>query len=62
VVPDTDELIRTGLGGLLHAWLPFAGALLLASPLIGAGLRMTRTAWGTGLAGAALLVATFLAL
>ncbi|MYV57426.1 hypothetical protein [Streptomyces sp. SID3212] len=62
VKPDTDEVVRTGLGGQLHAWLPFGGALLLASPLIGAGLRMTRTAWVTGLAGLALLLATFLAL
>lgn len=62
VKPDTDQLVRTGTAGLLHAWLPLGGALLLASPLIGAGLRLPRTAWGTGLAGVALLVATFLAL
>ncbi|MEU0280318.1 hypothetical protein ACIOGX_18785 [Streptomyces sp. NPDC088147] len=62
VKPGTDDLVRTGVAGLLYAWVPLGGALLLASLVIGGGLRMTRTAWGTALAGAALLLATFFAL
>lgn len=62
VKPDTTEAVRTGWAGGLHAWLPLGGALLLASLVIGGGLRWTRLAWGTGAAGGALLVAAFLAL
>ncbi|MFF2062045.1 hypothetical protein ACFVWZ_09645 [Streptomyces sp. NPDC058200] len=62
VRPDSDELVRTGTTGLLYAWVPLGGALLLASLVIGGGLRLTRVAWGTALAGAALLLAAFFAL
>ncbi|WP_328888645.1 hypothetical protein [Streptomyces sp. NBC_00316] len=62
VKPGTDVVVRTGLPGFLHAWVPLGGALLLAALVIGGGLRLTRTAWGTGIAGAVLLVATFIAL
>ncbi|WP_432005402.1 hypothetical protein [Streptomyces parvus] len=62
VKPGSDAVVRTGLPGFLHAWVPLAGALLLAAFVIGGGLRMARTAWGVGTAGAALLVATFVAL
>ncbi|MEU2428022.1 MULTISPECIES: hypothetical protein [unclassified Streptomyces] len=62
VKPGTDELVRTGWAGALHAWLPFGGALLLAALVIGGGLRMTRTAWATAAAGGALLVGAFFAL
>ncbi|MFJ9028921.1 hypothetical protein ACIRQP_10415 [Streptomyces sp. NPDC102274] len=62
VKPGTDELVRSDAAGLLYAWVPLGGALLLASLVVGGGLRMTRTAWGTALAGAALLLATFFAL
>ncbi|QXQ97360.1 hypothetical protein [Streptomyces sp. WY228] len=62
VKPGTDAVVRTGLPGFLHAWVPLGGALVLAAFVIGGGLRLTRTAWGTGTAGAALLVATFVAL
>ncbi|MET7759134.1 hypothetical protein ABZT27_31175 [Streptomyces sp. NPDC005389] len=62
VKPGTDEGVRTGWGGGLHAWLPLGGALLLAAPLIGGGLRLPRTAWSMAGAGAALLVAAFFAL
>ncbi|MDQ0795912.1 hypothetical protein [Streptomyces sp. B1I3] len=62
VKPGTGEVVRTGAPGFLHAWLPFGGALVLAALLIGGGLRMPRTAWGAGIAGAALLAATFVAL
>ncbi|MEV0040872.1 MULTISPECIES: hypothetical protein [unclassified Streptomyces] len=61
VKPDTDELVRTGTPGLLYAWVPLGGALLLASLIVGGGLRLTRTAWGTALAGVALLLAAFFA-
>ncbi|MCQ4080530.1 hypothetical protein NGB36_07920 [Streptomyces sp. RB6PN25] len=59
VVPGTDDVVRTGPDGILHAWVPFAGALLLASLVIAFGLRMRRTAVGAGLVGAALLAAAF---
>ncbi|WP_455359031.1 hypothetical protein [Streptomyces sp. SYSU K21746] len=62
VKPGTDEVVRTGPAGTLHAWVPFGGALLLASLVIAGGLRLPRTAWTTALTGTALLTATFLAL
>ncbi|PJE97078.1 hypothetical protein CUT44_11765 [Streptomyces carminius] len=57
--PGTGEVLRTGLPGILHAWLPFAGALLLASLVIAGGLHMRRTAWASGLLGLALVGAAF---
>ncbi|MET9653143.1 hypothetical protein ABZZ44_23120 [Streptomyces sp. NPDC006460] len=62
VKPGTEEAVRTGWGGGLHAWLPLGGALLLAAPVVGGGLRMTRTAWSLAGAGAALLLGAFFAL
>ncbi|MFE2764132.1 hypothetical protein [Streptomyces halstedii] len=62
VKPGTGEVVRTGVPGFLHAWVPLGGALVLASLLLAGGLRLTRTAWGTGAAGAVLLAATFFAL
>ncbi|WP_418957485.1 hypothetical protein [Streptomyces tritici] len=62
VKPGTDEAVRTGWAGGLHAWLPLGGALLLASLVIGGGLRMTRTAWSSAALGGALLLGTFFAL
>jgi hypothetical protein len=62
VKPGTDEVIRTGAAGLLHAWVPLGGALLLASLVIGGGMRLRRTAWTAGVAGGVLLLAAFLAL
>ncbi|MFF1509177.1 hypothetical protein [Streptomyces sp. NPDC058326] len=62
VKPGTGEGVRTGWGGGLHAWLPLGGALLLAAPLIGGGLRLPRVAWSAAGAGGALLVAAFLTL
>ncbi|MEU4063736.1 hypothetical protein AB0F25_15095 [Streptomyces wedmorensis] len=62
VKPGTDEGVRTGWGGGLHAWLPLGGAFLLAAPLIGGGLRLPRTAWSLAGAGGAVLVAAFVAL
>lgn len=62
VKPGTGDVVRTGTPGLLHAWVPLGGALVLAAPVIGGGMRLTRTAWGAGIAGAVLLTATFVAL
>jgi hypothetical protein len=62
VKPGTDEAVRTGMAGALYAWVPLGGALVLAAFVIGGGLRLSRTAWGTGLSGAALLLAAFVAL
>ncbi|OKJ70404.1 hypothetical protein [Streptomyces sp. CB02460] len=62
VKPGTDEVVRTGTPGFLYAWVPLGGALVLAALVIGGGLRLTRTAWGTGIAGGVLLVAAFIAL
>lgn len=62
VEPSSDRAVRTGPGGILYAWAPLGGALLLASLVVAGGLRMRRTAWGVGLAGAALLVAAFVTL
>ncbi|WP_028810872.1 hypothetical protein [Streptomyces flavidovirens] len=60
--PGTTEAVRTGPGGLLHAWAPLGGALLLAALVIAGGLRLTRLAWASALAGGALLGAAFIAL
>ena len=60
--PGTGEAVRTGPAGGLYAWVPLGGALLLAAPVIGGGLRLTRIAWGVAGAGGALLLASFLAL
>ncbi|MFF9687368.1 hypothetical protein [Streptomyces sp. NPDC014623] len=62
VKPGSGDVVRTGTAGFLHAWVPLGGALVLAAPVIGGGMRLTRTAWGAGIAGAALLTATFVAL
>ncbi|MFJ7903407.1 hypothetical protein ACIQ6V_23435 [Streptomyces sp. NPDC096198] len=55
VKPDSDEVVRTGPGGVLYAWIPLAGALLLASVVVAGGLRATRTAWVMAGAGVAFL-------
>ncbi|MFD9422497.1 MULTISPECIES: hypothetical protein [unclassified Streptomyces] len=62
VKPGTDDAVRAGTPGFLHAWMPLGGSLLLAALIVGGGMRLTRTAWGCGLAGTVLLVATFVAL
>ncbi|MFE5791014.1 hypothetical protein ACFQ8C_00405 [Streptomyces sp. NPDC056503] len=62
VKPGTDEGVRAGWGGGLHAWLPLGGALVLAAPLVAGGLRLRRTAWSLAGAGAALWVAAFVTL
>ncbi|MEV4946610.1 hypothetical protein [Streptomyces sp. NPDC053755] len=62
VKPGTEEAVRTGWGGGLHSWLPLGGALLLAAPVVGGGLRMTRTAWSVAGLGGAVLLGAFFAL
>lgn len=57
--PGTDVAVRAGVSGVLLAWLPLGGALLLASVVIAGGMRMPRSAWVLGLAGAGLLTAAF---
>ncbi|WUV84692.1 hypothetical protein OG552_13840 [Streptomyces sp. NBC_01476] len=60
--PGTDTGVRAGFGGLLFAWVPFGGALLLAALVVAAGLRTSRIAWGLATAGAVLLGGAFLTL
>lgn len=60
--PGTRDAVRTGVPGLLYAWVPLGGALLLASVLLAGGLRLYRAAWAVGLAGAGLLGAAFVVL
>ncbi|MFG3287131.1 hypothetical protein [Streptomyces sp. NPDC048111] len=60
--PGTQDAVRSGAAGLLYAWLPLAGALLLAALVIGGGVRMGRVGWGVGVVGAVVMAATFLAL
>ncbi len=62
VKPGTTQAVRTGSAGILHAWVPFAGALLLAALVVAGGMRLRRTAWVMGLLGAVLLGAAFAAL
>ncbi|MGW5127668.1 hypothetical protein ACWEQ7_27205 [Streptomyces sp. NPDC004069] len=62
VKPGTDEVLRSGPSGILYAWAPLGGALLLASVVVAGGLRQTRAAWVLAGSGIALLTAAFLAL
>ncbi|MFH8221687.1 hypothetical protein ACH4C2_16920 [Streptomyces sp. NPDC018057] len=62
VKPGTDEVLRTGPAGILYAWAPLGGALLLASVVVAGGLRRARAAWVLAGAGIALLTAAFVAL
>jgi hypothetical protein len=62
VKPGTARAVRTGPAGILHAWVPFAGSLLLAALVVAGGMRLRRTAWVMGLVGAVLLGAAFAAL
>ncbi|MFE7841019.1 hypothetical protein ACFU53_34665 [Streptomyces sp. NPDC057474] len=62
VKPGSSDVVRTGPAGLLHAWVPLGGALLLASVVVAGGLRMVRSAWMLGGAGIALITAAWVAL
>lgn len=59
VRPGTNEAVRTGPGGVLYAWLPLGGALLLASLVVAGGLRMRRTAVGMGAVGGLTMAAAW---
>ncbi|MFD9001943.1 hypothetical protein ACFV0T_13375 [Streptomyces sp. NPDC059582] len=61
VKPDGDEVVRSGPAGVLYAWVPLGGALLLASVVVAGGLRRTRVAWVMAGAGALLLTTAFVA-
>lgn len=60
VKPGTDQVLRSGPAGILHAWAPLGGALLLASVVVAGGLRRPRTAWVLAGSGVALLTAASL--
>ncbi|MGV9251851.1 hypothetical protein [Streptomyces sp. NPDC003697] len=62
VKPGTDEVVRSGPAGILYAWAPLGGALLLASVVVAGGLRRTRAAWVLAGAGVALLTGAFVTL
>lgn len=57
--PGGDEAVRSGPAGVLYAWVPLGGALLLASVVVAGGLLRTRAAWVLALSGVALLTAAF---
>ncbi|MGY0486055.1 hypothetical protein [Streptomyces sp. WG-D5] len=59
--PGTREAVRAGASGFFHAWIPFGGALLLAAPLLAAGIRNRRLTWLAAGAGGAVLTAAFVA-
>lgn len=59
--PGGGDAVRSGPAGVLLAWVPLGGALLLASVVVAGGMRLVRPAWVLGLAGAGLLTAAFLA-
>ncbi|MEV7785081.1 hypothetical protein AB0O72_06710 [Streptomyces sp. NPDC088106] len=58
--PGGAEGVRSGPAGILYAWVPLGGALLLASVVVAGGLLRTRVAWVMASSGAALLTAAFL--
>ncbi|MGW1890252.1 hypothetical protein ACWCP6_08260 [Streptomyces sp. NPDC002004] len=60
--PGTTDAVRTGFSGLLRAWVPLGGGLLLASVVVAGGLRARRTAWALALSGLALVTAAFVTL
>ncbi|UGY91852.1 hypothetical protein [Streptomyces gobiensis] len=62
VRPGTDDVVRTGVPGILYAWVPLGGAMLLAALVLAGGLRMRRTGWVLGLLGAGLMGAAFITL
>lgn len=61
VKPDGDEVVRSGPAGVLYAWVPMGGALLLASVVVAGGLGRARAGWVLAGSGVALLTAAFLA-
>ncbi|MEU9217900.1 hypothetical protein AB0D47_15325 [Streptomyces sp. NPDC048376] len=59
--PGSGDAVRSGPAGILYAWVPLGGALLLASVVVAGGLRRTRAGWLMAGAGVALLTAVFVA-
>lgn len=59
VKPGSADVVRSGPAGVLYAWVPMGGALLLASVVVAGGLRRTRLAWVLAGSGIALLTAAF---
>ncbi|MEU8588320.1 hypothetical protein AB0C59_15175 [Streptomyces sp. NPDC048664] len=57
--PGSDEVVRSGPAGVLYAWIPLGGALLLASVVVAGGLRLARAAWLLAGAGILLLTSAF---
>ncbi|SDN87821.1 hypothetical protein [Actinacidiphila guanduensis] len=60
--PDSDTGIRSGTGGLIFAFLPLAGALLLAALVVALGLRLPQVAGGLAVAGGVLMAGAFFTL
>ncbi|WP_443047029.1 hypothetical protein [Streptomyces sp. NBC_00267] len=61
IKPGSDEVVRSGPAGVLYAWVPFGGALLLASVVVAGGLGRVRAGWVLAGSGLALLTAAFVA-
>lgn len=59
VKPGSDEVVRSGPAGILYAWVPFGGALLLAAVVVAGGLGRTRAGWVMAGSGVVLLTAAF---
>ncbi|MGW6904929.1 MULTISPECIES: hypothetical protein [unclassified Streptomyces] len=59
IKPGSDDVVRSGPAGILYAWVPLGGALLLTSVVVAGGLRRTRVAWVLAGSGVALLTAAF---
>ncbi|WP_055695437.1 hypothetical protein [Streptomyces prasinopilosus] len=58
--PGGIEAVRSGPAGVLYAWVPLGGALMLASVVVAGGLLRTRVAWAMGWSGVALVTVAFL--
>ncbi|MFF3331517.1 hypothetical protein ACFYWX_18420 [Streptomyces sp. NPDC002888] len=59
VKPGSDEVVRSGPAGVLFAWIPLGGALLLASVVVAGGLGRVRAGWVLAGVGVGLLTAAF---
>ncbi|WP_443040932.1 hypothetical protein [Streptomyces sp. AHA2] len=57
--PGGEDAVRSGPAGVLYAWIPLGGALLLASVVVAGGLLRSRAAWVLAVSGVALLTAAF---
>ncbi|SER41862.1 hypothetical protein SAMN04487983_101623 [Streptomyces sp. yr375] len=60
--PGGVEAVRSGPAGILFAWVPLGGALLLASVVVAGGLGRIRFGWVLAGSGMALLTAAFVTL